>query len=63
MAARCYRLAPISGAGLRGSVVGCSLHTWRYGVRIPGDRILFEMPSGELFSIAVGFRSGNVRVG
>ena len=49
--------------GLRGPVVGFSLRTRRYGVRIPGGSDTFLNAIGELFSIAVGFRSSKVRVG
>ena len=63
VAAKCYRLAPPTEAGPRGLAVWCSFHTWRCGVRIPGGSDTFLNAIGELFSIAVGFRSGKVRVG
>ena len=47
----------------RGLAVWFSFHTWRCGVRIPGESDTFLNAIGELFSIAVGFRSGKVRVG
>ena len=63
VAAKCYRLVPLIGSGPRSLVVWFSIHTWRYGVLIPGGSDTFLNAIGELFSIAVGFRSGKVRVG
>ena len=63
VAAKFYRLVPPIGSGPRSLVVRFSIHTWRYGVRIPGGSDTFLNAIGELFSIPVGFRSGKVRVG
>ena len=63
VAAKCYRLVPPIESGPRSLAVWFSIHTWRYGVRIPGGSDTFLNAIGELFSIAVGFRSGKVRVG
>ena len=63
VAAKCYRLVPPIESGPRSLAVWFSIHTWRYGVRIPGGSDTFLNAIGELFSIAVGFRSGKVSVG
>ena len=63
VAAKCYRLVPPIESGPRSLAVWFSIHTWRYGVRIPGGTDTFLNAIGELFSIAVGFRSGKVGVG